>query len=139
MPTLNSTPEETSTPQGWTRRIASATLSGSRPSGQDEPAPLGGAFCQAPVEDLARAGRGGVDEHDVGPVLGRPREPVVAGGKGLDDKRHTDRDVAAVLEGLVAVQLGGIETGTVHDLDDAAGLLVPEDPDRAYLRGKPRA
>src|ERR1039458_7311252 len=70
-------------------------------------------------------------------VLGRPRKPVVPCRERPDDKGHSNRDVPTVLERLVPVQLSSIEPGTVHDLHDAAGLLIAEDPNGADLGRKP--
>ncbi len=134
---LASTPVETSTPQGWTLRMASRHIVRIETAGEDQPASLRRALGKAPVENLARPWRGSVDEHDVRPVLARSAETLVACRERLYDKGDPDRDIAAVLEALPPVQLGGVEPGVVDDLDDPAGLLVAKDPDGADLRREP--
>ena len=71
---------------------------GVEPAGQNEAPSLRRPSARRQSKTLPEPGRGGVDEHDVGPVLGGPAETFVAGREGLYDKGYPDRDVPAVLE-----------------------------------------
>ena len=83
-----STPLDTSTPHGRTSRIASPTLCGGEPAGEQEAHAARRALGEPPVEHPARTGIGRVDEDHVGRAVRRGRERGIAGRERLDHELH---------------------------------------------------
>ena len=121
-PGVVSTPVDTSTPHGRTRRIACGDVVAVQPAGEEQPDPGRHAVGERPVERGARAGFVGVDEDDVGRAVADRGERRVAGGERLDHERHPLADPADLGQRLAAVELRAAEPERVDDLDDP--LLV---------------
>ena len=113
--------------------MAAPTLSASQAARHDQPAGVGHPFGQPPVEELARAGVGPVDQQELGPVLLEAPDVAVPGREGLDGPPTRLADPLGVLDRLEAVQLDGVQPDLVDDLDDPLGRLVPEHADRHRL------
>ncbi len=109
-----------------------------KPSRQQHPMPCSRrAFGEAPVEDLATAGLGSVDHHDVGSEVGQATESGMSSRKGFDHDRDERAHVPGLLRRLIAVELGSPEPGSLCEFDDPTRKLVPEDPDGQRLRWEP--
>ena len=107
-PSSTSTPVATSTPQGATRWMASADVVRREPAGHDHPPAVGRALGEGPVEHLARARAGRVDEDGVGAVVVGPRRG--SGRRRRSPGSRTarrSRTHRVTLGRLVAVQLRG--------------------------------
>ena len=129
-----STPVDTSTPHGPTRRIAEATFSALSPPASSRRTPGGHRVGERPVEHGARTGLVGVDQHDVDRPVRDRGDRGITGGETLDHERHPLADPPDVGERLATMQLRAAEAEGVDQLDDALSSFVAEHPHRDHAR-----
>ena len=138
LPGADSTPVDTSTPHGVTVCTASATLSGSSPPARIIRIPSGISPDERPVEEVPRPGARAVDEDAcwwrATPDSAIRGEPAA---NALTTKRTALATVGDRVGRLVAVELGPLDAGAVHDLDHPLGMLVAEHADRHDLGREP--
>jgi hypothetical protein len=100
----------------------------------EQPTVVDHPFGEPPVEHLARAGAGAVDQEVGATELLEPGDRRVAGAERLDRARNPRRDPLGVLDRLVPVQLHRAQPDGVGDLDHPARRLVAEHADGQHLR-----
>ena len=129
-------PVDTSTPHGWTVRIASATLSGSRPPARISrrpPAHLRRGASRRPGPTR----RGASTSTMSAPYSAARASRSSPAGKAWMTSGTRAATYPQSSNGLGPVELGGVEARADDDLDDPLRLLVAEHPDRADLRRQP--